>query len=149
MKIIAHRGNINGPNPKMENKPEYVLNSISLGFDAEVDVWFVKDSWFLGHDTPDYKIDVGFLKNKKLWCHAKNLDALVKMKELNIHCFWHQKDDYTLTSMGYVWVYPGKKLSRNSICVMPELESLDKQNIEFDCFGICTDRASLFKELLN
>ena len=24
MKIISHRGNINGPNPEFENRPEYI-----------------------------------------------------------------------------------------------------------------------------
>ena len=54
--------------------------------------------------------------------------------ELNIHCFWHQEDDVTLTSRGYMWTYPGKKLFYNSICVMPQKPLLEKNYL-----GICSD----------
>ena len=29
MKLIAHRGNINGPNIEEENKPNYLINTIN------------------------------------------------------------------------------------------------------------------------
>ena len=28
--FIAHRGNINGPNPIMENKPEYIIEALKV-----------------------------------------------------------------------------------------------------------------------
>ena len=37
MKLIAHRGNINGPCER-ENSPEYILETINLGYDCEIDV---------------------------------------------------------------------------------------------------------------
>ena len=55
------------------------------------------------------------------------------MLEDNIHCFWHQEDDVTLTSEGYMWTYPGKELTTNSIAVLPEEE------IEVEVAGICSD----------
>ena len=30
MILISHRGNINGPNPEMENNPEYIQKAIRL-----------------------------------------------------------------------------------------------------------------------
>ena len=27
----------------------------------------------------------------------------------SLNYFWHQTDDFTLTSHGYIWTYPGKK----------------------------------------
>ena len=34
MHLIAHRGNISGPNPKRENTPEYIEEAIEKGFDV-------------------------------------------------------------------------------------------------------------------
>ena len=47
MKIIAHRGNINGSNPLTENQPETIDKAIELGFDVEVEYKF-SDSVFQG-----------------------------------------------------------------------------------------------------
>ena len=40
MKFISHRGNLYGPNPKLENKPTYIIEALKMGFDVEVDVFF-------------------------------------------------------------------------------------------------------------
>lgn len=142
MKLISHRGNINGIETINENNPNYIENAIKLGFDVEVDVRFKNNTFYLGHDNPDYKVNSNFLERKEIWCHAKDPDALENLKKLNSVYFWHQEDDYTLTSNGYFWVYPGKKLIRNSICVLPE-----KNNMEnFNCEGICSDFIMKYKK---
>ena len=135
MILIAHRGNITGKNPEKENEPSYILDAINKGFDVEIDVWYVNNTFFLGHDKSQYEIDVEFLFNDKIWCHAKNIDALYEMiKYSDIHCFWHQTDDVTLTSKGYLWTFPGNKLTKNSISVKPA------HNIDPGiCAGICCD----------
>ena len=48
---------------------------------------------------------------QKIWFHAKNIEAFYELLKLNIVCFWHQNDDVTLTSNGYIWTYPGKQLN--------------------------------------
>ena len=143
MLLIAHRGNFKGPNIEMENKPEYILNTIQKGYDCEIDVWYDGEQWYLGHDNPKYGIELGFLKNHKLWCHAKNLQALQNLLKNNIHCFWHQEDDYTITSKGVIWTYPGKLLTKNSICVMPEESNQDVNTL--NCLGICSDFIERYK----
>ena len=60
MILISHRGNINGPNPSMENKPEYVLDAKLKGYDVEIDVWWKEDGFYLGHDEPQYKVSREF-----------------------------------------------------------------------------------------
>jgi hypothetical protein len=50
--------------------------------------------------------------------------------------FWHQSDDFTLTSNGYLWTYPGKPTGPNSIKV--DL-NLDNHELMYDPAGICTD----------
>ena len=98
-------------------------------------------NFWLGHDRPQYQIEENFLENSRLWCHAKNIDALYKMKINSlIHCFWHQEDDVTLTSRGFFWTYPGKQLTEKSICVLPEFE--DKKSkviLPKNVAGICSD----------
>ena len=146
MILISHRGNLYGPNKVDENKPEYVLNAIKKKFDVEVDIWFWKDSFYLGHDKPLYRIAKNFIVNKKFWFHAKNVEALQELITNKVHCFWHQTDDVVLTSKGYLWTFPGKKLEKKSICVLPELSK--KNNFKI-CSGICSDFIVKYKNEKN
>jgi glycerophosphoryl diester phosphodiesterase len=143
MKFIAHRGLINGPDSSIENKPETIDLAISLGFDVEVDVWLIDNQLCLGHDRPTYLIDLNFLQREQVWAHAKNIQALEFMLNNNIHCFWHENDERTLTSKGVVWTYPNKETIPNSVIVVlqPELE-LDNKNI----FGVCGDYITRWTE---
>ena len=129
MKFIAHRGNINEKKPEKENHPDYILEAMQLGYDVEVDVWYENDKFVLGHNNPEYEIDYNFLLNQSLWCHAKNIEALYAMRALKAHCFWHQEDDVSLTSNGFLWTYPGKPLYGLSICVKPELSQYSKNDL--------------------
>lgn len=141
---ISHRGNIDGRVINAENSPEQISFALSQGFEVEIDVWFVEDSFYLGHDEPLYLIEETFLENDKLWCHAKNEESFYKMlSNPNIHSFWHQTDDFTLTSKGIPWVFPGKKISENSIWVLPE--KTPYKNIILNCLGICSDYISRYK----
>lgn len=148
MIIVAHRGNRFGRKPELENSPQYIMEAINAGFHVEVDVWYDETTGllYLGHDNPQYQVSVDFLKNEKMWCHAKNPQALNFMIEHDIHCFWHQEDRYTITSKGNLWCYP-KNYSRNGITVDFNLEV---SIIHTDCMGICTDIAEKWKQsILN
>jgi len=132
MILISHRGNLNGKSDR-ENSPDYIEEALSQGFDVEVDVWYDGKQFWLGHDKPQYKVSEGFLEHPNLWCHAKNIEGLYSMLEDDIHCFWHQEDDVTLTSRGFFWTYPGKELTKKSIAVLPD----KKPNVEVA--GVCSD----------
>ena len=142
MIFISHRGNIDGKYPEFENNPIQIDRALKNGFDVEIDVWYKDNEWYLGHDEPQYKVDLEYLKNDKFWCHAKNIEALNQMLEEDIHCFWHQEDDVTLTSKGFMWTYPGKQLTSKSICVLPEKNN----EIPKKCLGICSDFIVSYKE---
>lgn len=104
---VAHRGNTCGTNPAMENNPDYIRQALQEGYYCEADVWFVRDNFYLGHDEPKYLTNLNFLRNEKIVCHAKNIEALHRMLEdPEIHCFWHEGDSCTITSKGYIWKYP-------------------------------------------
>jgi hypothetical protein len=139
MKLIAHRGNLNGPQPDKENSPDYISKAIESGYNVEIDIWFIDDKWYLGHDNPTYEIKYHFLFDSRFWLHAKNgeaFDKLLNDKNYNFNVFWHTTEDWVLTSKKYIWTYPNKILYLNSICVLPELGYNGDLN---KCKGICTD----------
>lgn len=143
---IAHRGNTNGPDRERENSPGYIKEAIRMGYDVEVDVWLVDEKIFLGHDDPLYRIDRFFLDSIKMhsWFHCKNLDALLYFinNRNSDKFFWHQSDDFTLTSNGYIWTYPEKPITEKSIIV--DLNILDKDKyINENVYGVCGDYVSL------
>lgn len=150
MKLISHRGNINGKNMERENNPYYINETISFGYDVEIDLWCIDNELYLGHDNPSFKIDKNWIISRysNLWIHSKNIKSLYFLKELNknLNYFYHQNDDVTITSKGFFWTYPGKELTNNSIAVMPEISAFE--NIE-NCFGICSDFISNYRILLD
>jgi len=147
MILISHRGNLNGRIPLRENEPDYIWLAIQAGYNVEIDVWFVDGKFKLGHDGPLYDFPFELFENhyNKLWIHCKNIEAIVALNEFpNQHLlnyFWHQEDDITLTSKGYIWAYPGKQPIKNSIAVMPELNKDDLTK----AIGICSDYIEDYK----
>ena len=141
MIYIAHRGLTEGPDVNLENRPQQIEQSLNQGYHCEVDVWYVNDKWFLGHDRPDYEVPYEFLEQYGLWLHAKNLDALYVMGANRIlNFFWHESDSCVLTSQGDIWTQPGKPLTRNSVMVMPEYVDKSLENARTaECYGICSD----------
>lgn len=146
MILIAHRGNVNGSFPSYENEPNYIDLAIKKEFEVEIDVWMKDEMLFLGHDSPMYGVDFRWFRDRisRLWIHCKNIDSLLffRSNNYNFNYFWHQEDDFTLTSHGYIWTYPGKPLTEKSIAVMPELKIHEETSSK--CYGICTDFPSRY-----
>ena len=144
MKLISHRGNTTERKPDLENHPDYIMDAYKSGFNVEIDVWNIEGEFYLGHDEPTYQVDWKFLIRHGFWCHAKNFEALHRMRHCGAHCFWHQEDEYTLTSEGFIWTYPGKKIGSQSVIVCKtEKETIDacKQRL----YGICSDFIGVLK----
>jgi hypothetical protein len=59
----------------------------------------------------------------------------------DVNFFWHQEDLLTITSAGYLWVYPGNQPLENTISVLPELYNEDVSK----CIGICSDYIIKYK----
>lgn len=148
MKLIAHRGNINGPDPIKENNPEYIETAIADGYDVEIDIRYdaFNKKLYLGHDEPQYPITWFWLGKyiANLWIHCKNIEALYEFSHgtSGFNYFWHQEDDFTLTSKNYIWTYPGKTYTSKSIIVMPEWETDVNEFVDlraYNCYSICSD----------
>lgn len=138
MIVISHRGNLDGADVATENSPIQVDAAIGMGYQVEIDFWVInKGQLYLGHDLPQYLIDLNWLSRRSeyVWIHCKNVLALEFMYNTKFNYFWHDVDLATITSKGYVWVYPGKQPIKNSIAVMPELYGDDVSG----CVGVCTD----------
>jgi len=139
MILISHRGNIDGRIPEKENHPNYIDATLGSGYDVEVDVWYVDGKMLLGHDNPQYEVNLRWFTDRinKLWIHCKNMESLVYFRdcEYDINYFWHQTDDVIITSKGFLWAHPGKQPINNSIAVLPELFDDDIK----ECIGVCSD----------
>ena len=144
MILIAHRGNINGPNPERENTLSYIQEALDKGYHCEIDIckWDGK-YFYLGHDEPTEAVESEWLRTNNLWCHAKSYQALEAMIAMGINCFFHKSDDYTLTLNGYVWACPGKPGGVKAIAVHPE--KLDADEVKkFE--GVCSDYVENFRD---
>ena len=148
MKLIAHRGLTQGPDVNLENLPGQILSSLQAGYDCEIDVSYIDGKWMLGHDTPDFEVPFEFLQQPGLWIHAKNLKALYQLSKTNLVYFWHQEDEFTLTSNGYIWTYPGRILTDKSIMLLPEWNNPRLENLDLNCYAICSDYVDKLKEIV-
>jgi hypothetical protein len=140
MKLISHRGNLNGPNKERENHPDYIYEALQAGYDVEIDVWWVDGKFKLGHDEPQYDFPFDLFNNfyNKLWIHCKNMDALSQLNELDsngskLNYFSHEEDLGVLTSRGYIW---STHLYDRGILVMPEVFNREPKETTF---GVCSD----------
>ena len=151
MKIISHRGNLNGPNLHLENSIEYIQNAINMNFIVEIDVRFQNNNLYLGHDFPQYLIDKQWIidRSNRLLLHTKDSYALEYIIDLNIPnivFFSHQNDDFSFISNGYIWTHNINYITSKSIIpLINEYDSILYEN----CYGICTDYPLEYRKTLN
>jgi hypothetical protein len=152
MILIAHRGLVNGPDQFNENNPRIIMDALSAGYDAEIDLQIGNDGrLYLGHDEPSYNVSLDFLTRRGLWIHAKSAKALAFIATTipNVNYFYHENDPMVITTHGWLWVHP-HHLSDNlsyarTVAVVPEYV-MDIDSIKaLDCSGICSDYVSLLK----
>ena len=151
--VIAHRGLLTGPNKFLENEPNHIEKNIQNypKIINEIDVW-ISNEIYLGHDRPDYKIEINFLRkySSNLILHLKHIEfesdiAIKYFQEIvqNSHTFCHEDDNFTITSRNWIWLHPNNKIQENCIVVMPEkFLNLDvNENIKLlkKAKGVCSD----------
>jgi len=146
MKLIAHRGNIEGRDLEKENHPDQISKCIDMGYDVEIDVRLntQTNTIWLGHDEPQYMVNWWWLSSKaeNLWIHCKDITTLHHFSDQTsgYNYFWHQEDDYTLTSKNIIWAYPGKPYTKKTVIVMPEMKNMDWDMLKVtNCYGVCSD----------
>jgi hypothetical protein len=140
-RIICHRANISGSDSNRENRLFAIVDCLSAGFDVEIDVRMFGEDLYLGHDERQEKIDLDFLLTHKdmLWVHCKDFESLNYLtNKTDLNYFYHDKDEHTLTSWGYIWTYPLCKVGPRSVIVCKNEMEVEKY-MTLDCHRICSD----------
>ena len=141
MIFISHRGNIEGVDIERENSPSYIDEAIEAGFDVEIGIRANQGNLYLGHDDPQYPVELSWLTNRKnsLWVHVKDAEALLLIADSELRYFWHQQDDFTLTSNGYIWSHDFNSPMTDR-CIVPllSLEEI-KSYSQFNFYAVCSD----------
>ncbi len=145
MILISHRGNIKGPNTKLENKFSYIDKALNKGYDCEIDVRFIDNNLYLGHDEPQYKINLHWLyqRRHKLWIHCKDLNSLAFFSNTgsgnDFNFFFHENDLGVLTSFNYIW---STNVIEKGILVIPEMFNTKPTS---KTLGVCSDYIKKYK----
>ena len=135
---IAHRGNTHGPQPTFENTVEYLRKAWLDEYDVEMDLIGYKGKLYLGHDEPQELAPQEYICSKGTWLHAKNHEAAQLLVDTpNVHWFWHQDDDFALTSKGFIWCFPGIYIDHPRAVWLnfDDAPMPDTSNI----YGLCSD----------
>ena len=143
MKLISHRGNIKEPLPNKENSPSYIDSALSSGYDVEVDIRFIDNKFYLGHDNPDYVVSELWLEKRKskLWLHCKDLDSAIQLSKNknNFIYFCHNSDPYVLTSNNLIWVHNiNLNICERTIIPLLNIDDINKFKNKIP-YGVCTD----------
>lgn len=142
--FIAHRGNIWGREEQYENTIEYLRHAHNSGYGVECDLQVYNDVLYFGHDEPQQQADYEFLSLPYVFAHAKTVETMQVLLNSGIHCFWHETDKLTLTSLGYMWCYPGVyPVHHRSIWL--DLEGASTPVIPPEIFGVCGDNYANLK----
>lgn len=150
MKIIAHRGLLNGPTD-IENCPIQIEKAIQEGFDVEIDLRYEFGKYWLGHDQAEYQILFEQIWNWSdkvtVYLHCKTVYTLQTVSKIGnnknkILPFFHDVDDCILLPDHTIWVHPKSEEKAyfdaiNSIFVIPSLRDATKYSN--NCYGVCTD----------
>lgn len=149
---ISHRGLIDGPNKRLENTIKAVDFALDIKLDVEIDVRLVNKRFYLGHDSIQEEVTIDWLlvRKKQLWVHCKDLDSadFFTSSNIDLNFFFHQNDDLCITSKGFLWIYPKKKFTKNSIIVCTSANEIKKIQYEKQIpKGICSDYPQLIKKI--
>ena len=108
--LYAHRGNLFGPQPELENTMEYIDRAIKFGFKVEIDVWLSQDgNLYLGHDKPEQLVtfEYLFIRNDALLIHAKNVEAFIYLSaRTRMNVFFHTYEQVVMSSNGNLIFHP-------------------------------------------
>lgn len=146
MRFISHRGNLTGWDPERENTEKYIIEAIGKGFDVEIDVWYLKDSYYLGHDSASIATTWEFLNKYKayLWIHCKNVRAAFDLLKGTggFNFFSHDEDNMAITSRGYFWMHPrfvDLEVDPTNSIIMDPRRRVAGYYKDIKCYGICSD----------
>lgn len=153
MILISHRGNINTVNLERENTKSYIQEAIDLGYDVEIDVRYADGKFWLGHDEPDYEVELEWLLERKnnLWIHCKNFLSLARLINTNLRIFYHQDENHTIIgNTKAIWSHDIDDANHQSIIPLIDIDSVNSfKNFNQKYYGICSDFIKQVGDKLN
>lgn len=162
-RIISHRGNLDGPDSSLENRLEHIEAVLkTTSFDVEIDLRAIDDVFFLGHDDPLNSVSLNFLMEHRcrLWIHCKDLNSYGILSRyrnygsFTFNFFFHEKDPYVLTSLGWLWGFPKVEVlltetNKRYVHVFnDDNHSYDKESMRMHK-NICTDYPLYYESPTN
>lgn len=152
MILISHRGNITGRIPDSENRPSYIQDTITLGYDVEIDIRMKEGELYLGHDYAQYRVELGWLleKRNKLWIHTKDFESLDLLIDKGLKIFFHEQERQTIiNNTNLIWSHDLGSVSSKSIIPLLDLESINEYGyLTQDVYGVCSDYLQEVEALL-
>ena len=143
--LISHRGNVNGKQPDKENTVAYIEDALEKGYHCEIDVCkYDGEKFYLGHDEPDTPVTTKiaeFIKQPKVFVHAKDIESIPALLTMGCNVFFHKTDNVVFTSRGQIWCYPGKYVRdiRHAIWLDLDWSPIDPDR-KLNCLAVCGDR---------
>ena len=147
MILISHRGNVDGVNLERENTQSYIQEAIDLGYDVEIDVRYINNKFWLGHDGPDYEVEFDWLHDRKdnLWIHCKNFESLSELVDTDLKVFYHLQEDYTIISDKHIWAHNLENVNKK--CIIPLIDKSDIMDwTPTQVYGVCSDYIGLLND---
>lgn len=141
--LISHRGNTDGMNPVRENSVSYIKEALEKGYQVMVDLWLVgTEHLAMGTERALHAVDLAFLKENNVICHAQTVETLEFLLAHEVHCFYATGADHrALTNGGLIWTQGDPKITQRCIMAMPEWFIPDLSSLaHIKCSGICSDR---------
>jgi hypothetical protein len=152
IKLISHRGNINGVNTERENEQTYLQEAIEAGYDVELDIRRLNHTLWFGHDGPTHMASMAWLLNYKnnLWIHTKNFDAMDFLIEHNFRVFYHQIEDHVVIgNTRIIWSRAISEASTRSMIPLLSMDDINQVDIKsLNVYAICSDFVQTIKERL-
>lgn len=152
MILISHRGNITGRLPEVENQPDYIQDTIILGYDVEIDVRMKEGQLYLGHDYAQYKIELEWLieRRDKLWIHTKDFESLDLLIDKGLRVFFHEQERQTIiNNTNLIWSHDLESISTKSIIPLLNTQSIEKYgHLAQNVYGVCSDYLNKLEVLL-
>ena len=139
--IIAHRGRIEN-SKYQDNTLEAIKESLDKGLSVEIDLMKINERFYLGHDNPNFEIQLSEIDYDKVYIHMKTPHIIDTIKA---DFFFIENDSYALTKKNKIWTnYNNKEYNQDSIMCSAELVGGNfNMNKIFSwakkAHGICTD----------
>lgn len=146
--LISYRGNTSQIVPEQENKLEHIQNALNKGFHVMVDIWLVgTNNLATGTTRAQYPIDINFIRENNIICHAMTSNTMNFLLEKGLHCFMWDREKYSLTNGGLIWSSVDPQVNSRTILVLPE-RNIPHLSVlaNLKCAGICSSRIQEIKD---